>query len=175
MSHYIVHDYIPLTNPAKISILKVRNKKVISDHKKVYKNAKEESLYYLRINGKTVIHIRTHFDRNVIEPMIVTKKDYSNTKKALKLFSPSAKFPLQINNFSYNGFCGKELEGKAPYSANFAGWTNDPGIMICDCSDGKKRRIPTFAVGIKGLWEIALPVQEYNENGPDLIGVPLRS
>jgi len=51
-----------------------------------------------------------------------------------------------VNNFEYNGFCGKHLKGKAPYTATFKKWTNDPGIGVFECSDKKERLIPTFAI-----------------------------
>lgn len=56
----------------------------------------------------------------------------------------------KVKNFNYNGFYGKELVGLAGYTAEFKKWTNDPGIAVCQCSDGQERLIPTFAlVGCK--------------------------
>ena len=63
---------------------------------------------------------------------------------------------FKIENFEYNGFFGKMLPGYAPYTAEFIEWTEDPGIALCQCSDGKKRRIPGFAM--EGDHE-TLPVQ----------------
>lgn len=51
-----------------------------------------------------------------------------------------------VQNFSYNGFCGKLLKGLAPYTAKFTKWTNDPGVGLFKCSDKKDRLIPTFAI-----------------------------
>jgi hypothetical protein len=53
---------------------------------------------------------------------------------------------LKIQNFEYNGFFGKLLEGLTPYTATFKEWTSDPGIGIFTCSDGEERLIPTFAI-----------------------------
>lgn len=51
-----------------------------------------------------------------------------------------------VQHFSYNGFCGELLEGMAPYTARFVKWTNDPGVGMFKCSDGKDRLIPTFVL-----------------------------
>lgn len=53
---------------------------------------------------------------------------------------------FKIRNFSYNGFMGELLKGITPYTATFIKWTLDPGIGVFQCSDGKKRLIPTFAI-----------------------------
>ena len=55
-------------------------------------------------------------------------------------------FPHPISNFSYNGFMGQQKEGIAPYTAKFVKWSGDPGVAIMNCSDGKERYIPTYAV-----------------------------
>lgn len=53
---------------------------------------------------------------------------------------------FDVNNFEYNGFYGNVLDGKAPYKAQFINWTNDPGVALMKCTDGKERLIPSFAV-----------------------------
>jgi len=53
---------------------------------------------------------------------------------------------FEVKNFTYNGFMGQYLPGKAPYTATFVEWTNDPGVAVFQCSDGQERLIPTFAV-----------------------------
>lgn len=58
---------------------------------------------------------------------------------------------FEVNNFIYNGFYGKVLKGKAPFTATFSKWTNDPGIAKCNCSDGKERLIPSFALSRLGI------------------------
>jgi hypothetical protein len=52
----------------------------------------------------------------------------------------------EVENFSYNGFMGQRLPGKALYKAKFIRWTSDPGVGAFICSDGKERLIPTFAL-----------------------------
>lgn len=47
----------------------------------------------------------------------------------------------------------------AGYTAKFVEWTRDPGIAVFECSDGKLRLIPTYA--IKGDHQI-LPEQDYS-------------
>ena len=37
-------------------------------------------------------------------------------------------------------------EGFAPYTCAFIEYTNDPGIAMYKCSDGKNRRIPGWAI-----------------------------
>ena len=50
---------------------------------------------------------------------------------------------FQVENFVYNSFSVQSKPGIANYTATFKEWTNDPGIMVCNCSDGKKRLIPS--------------------------------
>lgn len=50
---------------------------------------------------------------------------------------------MKVKRFSYNGFSGRELGGYASYTAKFKSWTEDPGVAVCICSDGKERLIPT--------------------------------
>lgn len=52
----------------------------------------------------------------------------------------------QVENFTYNGFSGQSKKVITKYTATFNSWTNDPGIMLCNCSDGEQRLIPTFAL-----------------------------
>jgi hypothetical protein len=51
-----------------------------------------------------------------------------------------------IRNFAYNGFTGNLTGGSAPYTATFKEWTEDPGIALMECSDGKERRVPAWAI-----------------------------
>ena len=67
----------------------------------------------------------------------------------------------KVQNFSYNGFCGKLMLGMTSYQAKFKKWTNDPGVGIFGCSDGKERLMPTFA--LKGLKEHPLPEQDMSK------------
>jgi len=70
------------------------------------------------------------------------------------------KHSYDVDNFEYNGFCGKTTEGIAPYKVIFKKWTNDPGIGVFECSDNKERLIPTFAIR-KFKWK-SLPKQDMN-------------
>jgi len=51
-----------------------------------------------------------------------------------------------IYNFEYNGFCGRRTGGAASYTAQFIDWTNDAGIALMRCSDGRDRRVPAYAI-----------------------------
>lgn len=51
---------------------------------------------------------------------------------------------MKVKNFSYNGLFVNPMAGLAPYTAQFVKWSDDPGITICKCSDGEKRRIPSL-------------------------------
>jgi|AGTN01.1.fsa_nt_gi hypothetical protein len=59
-------------------------------------------------------------------------------------FCPNLQY--KVCNFTYNGFSGQKLEGYAPYTSVFKEWTEDPGIQLHKCSDGKERRIPGWAL-----------------------------
>lgn len=67
----------------------------------------------------------------------------------------------KVQNFSYNGFMGELLPNMTSYQAKFKEWTNDPGIGVFECSDGKERLIPTFA--LKELKEYPLPEQDMSK------------
>lgn len=67
-------------------------------------------------------------------------------------------FHLKIRNFSYNGFCGKLLNGYAKYTGLFIKWTNDAGVALIKCSDGKERLVPSFA-----LDGVTPPEPDYNK------------
>jgi len=49
----------------------------------------------------------------------------------------------KVENFKYNGFYVQPKKGMAKYTAKFKKWTNDPGIALFECSDGKERLIPS--------------------------------
>lgn len=49
----------------------------------------------------------------------------------------------QVENFKYNGFMVQPEPGLTNYTATFKNWTNDPGIALCECSDGQERLIPS--------------------------------
>lgn len=53
---------------------------------------------------------------------------------------------MKVKNFNYDGLFGRETGGYAEYTAWFSRWTEDPGVAVCLCSDGKERLIPTFAL-----------------------------
>jgi hypothetical protein len=50
---------------------------------------------------------------------------------------------LKVENFYYNGIFVSPEKGYASYTATFEKWTNDPGVALFLCSDGKERLIPT--------------------------------
>ncbi len=53
----------------------------------------------------------------------------------------------EVYEFTYNGFYGNlNSNKKMNYIATFKKWTNDPGVGVFECSDGKERFIPTFAI-----------------------------
>lgn len=54
--------------------------------------------------------------------------------------------PMVVKNFTYDGFAGRLTGGEAGYMAVFKEWTDDPGVAVCKCTDGKERLIPTFAL-----------------------------
>jgi len=64
-----------------------------------------------------------------------------------------------VKEFNYNGFMGiiTGKEKMTNYTAVFVEWTSDPGIALFECSDGKLRMIPTYA--LVGLQRDDLPSQ----------------
>lgn len=64
---------------------------------------------------------------------------------------------FHVANFEYNGFMGRRKTGFTHYTATFKEWAPDPGVGRFNCSDGKVRLIPTFA--LVGRVEGDLPEQ----------------
>lgn len=77
---------------------------------------------------------------------------------------------MRVKKFKYNGFYCLNLKGYAKYTAEFKEWTEDPGIAICVCSDGKERLIPSCQ--LEGFDCESYPKQE--KTGI-LFGVPSHS
>lgn len=81
---------------------------------------------------------------------------------------------LDVRNFEYNGFFGSLHPGYAEYKAKFVQWTNDPGIALCECSDGKSRFIPSFAIERNKECAVKhLPKQDFSNKV--MFGVPSTS
>ena len=66
---------------------------------------------------------------------------------------------LIVKNFLYDGLVVKQRSGFASYTAQFKKWTDDPGVAIFICSDGKERHIPFCQ--IEGFKEKDYPKQNY--------------
>ena len=84
---------------------------------------------------------------------------------------------LRVNSFGYNGvFVSLESDKCMLYTAKFVRWTDDPGIGLFECSDGKNRLIPSCALiepegkSRKELMDM-LPKQTYEE-GKVMFGTP---
>jgi hypothetical protein len=75
----------------------------------------------------------------------------------------------KVKEFEYNGLFVNFIGGEASYTAKFSKWTTDPGIVICKCSDGEERLIPTCA--LIGLKYKDLPEQTNMVNGM-FFGIP---
>ena len=68
----------------------------------------------------------------------VIKEEFSPTPIPIKNYT--------VFNFDYNGLSGRKTGGNASYTAKINSWTTDPGILSCNCTDGKQRRIPGWAL-----------------------------
>jgi hypothetical protein len=51
-----------------------------------------------------------------------------------------------VRKFYYGGFMGHVEDTLANFTAEFIGWTDDPGVGIFKCSDGRFRTIPEYAI-----------------------------
>ena len=79
---------------------------------------------------------------------------------------------MKVENFSYDGFGGRATGGYASYTAEFKCWTEDPGVAVCSCSDGKERLIPTCY--LDGFKMSDYPKQD-TENKEFYVGEPCSS
>ena len=103
----------------------------------------------LTIDGKPLFMTGKYLDGKSYKIPVIL----NDSNEIIKLIAITASydagknFPHPISNFSYNGFMGTQEKGMAPYTAKFIKWSGDPGVVIMNCSDGKERYIPTYAVG----------------------------
>ena len=79
---------------------------------------------------------------------------------------------MKVKRLTDNGFCGKRNKGYAKYTAEFKKWTEDPGVAVCICSDGKERLIPSFALED---FDVSLYPEQNTENKFMYMGVPCKS
>ena len=79
---------------------------------------------------------------------------------------------MLVENFAYNGFFVQRKGGYADYTATFKEWTEDPGIAVCKCSDGKERLIPSCC--LDGFDKDAYPKQN-TDNKVGYWGRPSKS
>ena len=76
---------------------------------------------------------------------------------------------MPVKRYIYNGFFVRTLDGITNFTASFVKWTNDPGVAVCKCSDGKQRNIPTCA--LSGFSSKNVNKQTY-EGGKIIYGTP---
>lgn len=81
---------------------------------------------------------------------------------------------FRVKRFVYDGFSGYETEGLTDYSARFKRWTPDPGVAFFQCSDGKERLIPTFALLARRMKENLKKLPQQEKTGV-LFGAPSSS
>jgi hypothetical protein len=82
---------------------------------------------------------------------------------------------VKIQRFLYNGFHGQLRRGKTRYFVtSFVEWTRDPGIGVFECSDGKRRLIPSFAF-IECWKEIKYLIPEQDMTNKVYFGAPCKS
>lgn len=159
MSYYVIKDHVPYTVPGVISAIPLTKEELREPLvAKRYAPEKDE-LYWLSINNHTVTHVSEYLDGPKEEKMIVTLEQFCSIAKAFQTLASDEPFPLTLRNFEYNGFFGKELPGSPEYTGKFVKWTNDPGIVLLACSDGKERLVPTFAIDLSYI-SLVLPQPE---------------
>jgi hypothetical protein len=78
---------------------------------------------------------------------------------------------FNVEPFIYNGFSVQSSKKPVNYTAKFINWTQDPGIVVCECSDGKERLIPSCC--LIGFKSIDYPLQDYTNK--QLLGRPSNS
>jgi len=95
-------------------------------------------------------------------PIIIKSlKEFKMLEQIASKINYNIPYPFEILNFEYNGFMGQTKKGIAPYKARFVKWSGDPGVAIMECSDGKIRYIPTFAIP----GSVLIPDDKMNHTG----------
>lgn len=108
------------------------------------KEEKYQHNWQLCINGIPQFNEHKHLCGTLYKsPITISREEFEEIKK---LQQSKEEYPFTIKNFTYNGFFGKSIGGNALYKAKFKQWTGDPGIALMECSDGKERQIPTYAI-----------------------------
>ena len=173
MSYYVIKDHTPYTVPGVISAITITGEEF--DEPQVLRRyaSEKETLYWLSVNNQTVMYVAEYLDGAREQKVIVTLEQFLWVKKAFEVLSSDDPFPLALLNFEYNGFSGKELPESPGYTGRFVKWTDDPGIVLLSCSDGKERLVPTYAIDLP-YFSLAAP-QPKPRTQTTLFGVASRS
>ncbi len=148
MGYKPIKDYDFKSAPTNITITKIDlvDRREFHEGKYDRRDCRGQN-YGILINGQLLCHHMTFMDQSYITPTLFRFKK----KRALECIDTFSRlnypFPYQVCEFEYDGFggtCNREIT--MPYTAKFREWSGDPGVVVMDCSDGKQRLIPTFAM-----------------------------
>lgn len=148
MGYKPIKGYDFKSPPEDITVAKINLSDRAKFHEDKYDRRNQKGRNFgILINDQLLCFHQSYMDQSYITPTL-----FRFTKKAawtvvdmfMRLNFP---FPYEVCYFEYNGFMGRSDKSKRmPYNARFKRWSGDPGIALMECSDGKARHIPTYAM-----------------------------
>ena len=155
MSYKPIPNYDFCSAPKDVEIVKLTKEDVAKYHADKWNKHLDRGKWYgIKINGVLLCYHQQFMDQSYIVPDLYrfTKTQAETLVEfMMRLNYP---FPFSVWKFSYDGFGGQcDRKVVMPYTARFKAWSGDPGVARMECSDGKERLIPTFAI----KFSVALP------------------
>jgi hypothetical protein len=145
MGYKPIKDYDFISSPRDIRVEKLTEEDIAQYHQEKWNE--DKGMFAVVINNQTLCFHQSFMDQSRLIPSLfrfTRKQAFAVMDMFLRLNYP---YPYRICKFSYNGFGGTSDKGVTmPYTGHFKNWTGDPGVARMDCSDGKERIIPTFAI-----------------------------
>ena len=155
MSYKPIPNYDFRSAPKDVEVVKLTKEEVAKYYSDKWSRKYDHGKWYgVKINGVLLCSHLQFMDQSYLIPEL-----YRFTKAQAKalvsfLMRLNYPFPFSVWKFSYDGFGGQcDRKVVMPYTARFKAWSGDPGVALMECSDGKERLIPTFALN----HSIALP------------------
>lgn len=148
MGYKPIKRYDFLSAPDSISIVKLSEEDLVEIMAEDKYARDPERNHVIYINGEILCYHKQYMDQSKLTLTLFrfTLKGADSVMQQLLALS-TEEFPYYVSEFNYGGFGGTVNEKVImPYKARFLEWTGDPGVAKMDCSDGKERVIPTFAI-----------------------------
>jgi len=144
MPYKNIRGYDFLKPPDDIKVIKLTEEDIDTYAKSQWDKPGE---YVIAINNQVLCYNRQYKTSSERQPHLFRfdLEEAASVAQALRRLDQP--YPYDVFKFDYDGFNGNVDEDHIMhYRAGFLGWTGESGIGMFECSDGKIRAIPTFAI-----------------------------